>query len=147
MNTVFQRCVNYALKKVCFHNTPWCVNLHTPKTHLIMCYFKDKRCVWRTHHGVFREHTCFYSELWTAFGYRGWSILCTAGPHNFLLNVSSVLTGFSQDVWYFMRVERTKAGSFRQKQLWNILSNDENAFIGLVHFSDKSLLMRTLKNN
>ena len=61
MNTVFQRCVNYALKKVCFHNTPWCVNLHTPKTHLIMCYFKDKRCVWRTHHGVFWEHTCFYS--------------------------------------------------------------------------------------
>ena len=48
MNTVFQRCVNYALKKVCFHNTPWCVNLHTPKTHLIVCYFKDKRCVWRT---------------------------------------------------------------------------------------------------
>ena len=63
MNTVFQRCVNYALKKVCFHNTPWCVNLHTPKTHLIMCYFKDKRCVWRTHHGVFWEHTCFYSVL------------------------------------------------------------------------------------
>ena len=63
MNTVFQRCVNYALKKVCFHNTPWCVNLHTPKTHLIMCYFKDKRCVWRTHHGVFWEHTCFYSAL------------------------------------------------------------------------------------
>ena len=61
MNTVFQRCVNYALKKVCFHNTPWCVNLHTPKTHLIMCYFKDKRCIWRTHHGVFWEHTCFYS--------------------------------------------------------------------------------------
>ena len=61
MNTVFQRCVNYALKKVCFHNTPWCVNLHTPKTHLIVCYFKDKRCVWRTHHGVFWEHTCFYS--------------------------------------------------------------------------------------
>ena len=38
-----------------------CVNLHTPKTHLIMCYFKDKRCIWRTHHGVFWEHTCFYS--------------------------------------------------------------------------------------
>ena len=63
MNTVFQRCVNYALKKVCFHNTPWCVNLHTPKTHLIMCYFKDKRCIWRTHHGVFWEHTCFYSVV------------------------------------------------------------------------------------
>ena len=63
MNTVFQRCVNYALQKVCFHNTPWCVNLHTPKTHLIMCYFKDKRCVGRTHHGVFWEHTCFYSVL------------------------------------------------------------------------------------
>ena len=61
INTVFQRCVNYALQKVCFHNTPWCVNLHTPKTHLIMCYFKDKRCVGRTHHGVFWEHTCFYS--------------------------------------------------------------------------------------
>ena len=63
MNTVFQRCVNYVLKKVCFHNTPLCVNLQTPKTHLIVCYFKDKRCVGKTHHGVFWEHTCFYSDV------------------------------------------------------------------------------------
>ena len=34
-----------------------------------MCYFKDKRCVGRTHHGVFWEHTCFYSARPYVFTY------------------------------------------------------------------------------
>ena len=49
MNTVFQRCVHYALKKVCFHNTPWCV-IYTPPKHTL------SRVILRTK-GVFGEHT------------------------------------------------------------------------------------------
>ena len=57
MNTVFQRCVNYALQKVCFHNTPWCVStthhgvlIYTPQKHILSCVILRTK-------GVLGEHT------------------------------------------------------------------------------------------